>query len=154
MGIKVIYNNKYAYFEYFIEETIEAGIQLTGSEVKSIRGDKVTLKDSFILVRNGEAFLHNANIVPYAQAGVFGHEAKRDRRLLLHKAELIKLTEKVKAKGYTIVPTKLYFKDSLIKLEIGLGKGKQLHDKRAAIAERDIKRETDRAIRDFKKGSF
>ena len=154
MSEKLIYNNKYAYFEYFIEETFEAGIQLIGSEVKSIRADKVTLKDSFILIRNGEAFLHNANIVPYEKAGIFGHEAKRDRRLLLHKAELRKLKEKVQAKGYTIVPTRLYFKDSLIKLEIGLGKGKQLHDKRAVIAERDIKRDTDRAIRDFKKGKF
>jgi len=152
--MKIIYNNKYAYYEYFIEETLEAGIQLTGSEVKSIRGDKVNLKDSFVLIKNNEVFLHNANIVPYEKAGVFGHEAKRDRRLLLHKAEIRKLAEKVQAKGYTVVPTKMYFKDSLIKVEIGLGKGKKLHDKRASIAEKDIKRETDRAIRDYKKGAF
>ena len=152
--MKIIYNNKYAYFEYYIEETFEAGIELIGSEVKSVRAGKVTLKDSFILIRGGEAFLHNANIVPYEKAAQFGHEAKRDRRLLLHKAEVLKLNEKVKAKGYTVVPTKIYFKDSLIKVEIGLAKGKQLHDKRAAIAEKDVKRETDRAIRDFKKGSF
>ena len=152
--MKIIYNNKHAYYEYFIEETFEAGIELLGSEVKSIRGDKVTLKDSFVLIRNGEAYLHNANIVPYDKASLFGHEAKRDRRLLLHKAEIRKLAEKVQAKGYTVVPTKIYFKDSLVKVEIGLAKGKQLHDKRAAIAEKDIKRETERAVRDFKKGSF
>ena len=152
--MRIIYNNKHAYFEYFIEETFEAGIELWGSEVKSVRAGSVNLKDSFILIRDGQAYLHNANIVPYTQAAQFGHEAKRDRRLLLHKAEIRKLAEKVQAKGYTVVPTKIYFKDNLIKVEIGLAKGKQLHDKRASIAERDVKRETDRAVRDFKKGSF
>lgn len=151
MAIKIVSNNKKAYFEYFIEDTFEAGISLTGSEVKSIRGDKVQIADSFVYIKNGEAFLKNANIVPYDKGSFYNPEARRDRKLLLHKREIKKLEEKSQQKGYSIVPTKLYFKGSLIKLEIGLARGKKLYDKRETIAQKDTERRTQREIREFLK---
>ena len=148
MSIKIVCNNKKAYHEYFIEETYEAGISLTGAEVKSVRADKANLNDAFILVRDGQAVLKNANIAPYEKGSYFNPEARRDRKLLLHKTEIARIKLKSEAKGYTIIPTKLYFKDSLIKVEIALARGKQLHDKRETIARKDLERRMDREVRD------
>ncbi len=142
----VVTTNKSAYHEYFIEETYEAGIQLVGSEVKSIRMGGVNLKDSFVLVKNGELFLVNAHISPYKMGNRFNHEPKRDRRLLMHKREIDRLTGKAERKGYTLVATKMYFKQSLVKVEVALAKGKELHDKRQALKEKQEKRDIARAM--------
>jgi SsrA-binding protein len=148
-GIKLICNNKKAHFEYFIEETYEAGLVLSGSEVKSIRADRVNINDAFVLLRGGEAYLKNVNIVPYEKGSHFNPESKRDRKLLLHKTEISRLQSKIEAKGYTVIPTKLYLKNSLVKVELGLGRGKQLHDKRETIARRETDRKINREIREY-----
>ncbi|GHV03423.1 SsrA-binding protein [Clostridia bacterium] len=150
-AIKIVCNNKKAYHEYFIEETYEAGIALTGSEIKSIRADKVNINDAFVFIRDGQAVLKNVNIVPYEKGSFFNPEAKRDRKLLLHSAEIARIKAKTEAKGYTVVPTKLYFKDNLVKVEIALARGKQLHDKRETIARKDLERRVQRDIRDAMK---
>ncbi|MDR0752217.1 MAG: SsrA-binding protein SmpB [Christensenellaceae bacterium] len=146
--IKIIAKNKRAYFEYFIEDTFEAGIELQGSEVKSARLGNVNLKDSYAIIRNNEVLLLNAHISPYKNGSVYNPDPVRTRRLLMHKFEINKLRHKVAEKGYTLVVTKLYFKGSLLKAEIGLAKGKDIGDKRHVIAERESKRAAERAIKE------
>ncbi len=141
MGIKVVATNKNAYHNYNIIETYEAGLVLKGSEVKSIREGAVNLRDSFIRIDDGEAFIYNMYIAPYKPASKLQHDPYRKRKLLLHKREILKLMGKVQEKGLTIIPLKLYFKDGKAKLEIALAKGKAKYEKREAIKERDIKRE-------------
>lgn len=149
MGIKIIDNNKKAYFDYFIEDTYEAGIALVGCEVKSIRLGQVNIKDTFCSVRGDEVFVMNMHIKPYEKGSFFNVDAKRPRKLLLHRREIDKLRGAVTQKSYTIVPTKIYFKDGLVKMEIGLAKGKELHDKRKSIAEKEVKREIQRTIKQY-----
>lgn len=146
--IKVVATNKKAYHDYYIESTLEAGIALQGSEVKSVRLGNVNLKDSYAVVKNGEILLVGAHIAPYEKGSYFNPDAKRMRRLLLHKKEILKLKQKVAEKGYTLVVTKMYFKDGLVKVELGLAKGKEGHDKRNAIRERDEKRMAERAVKE------
>lgn len=146
--IKVAATNKKAYHDYYIESTLEAGIALQGSEVKSVRLGNVNLKDSYAVVKNGEILLIGAHIAPYEKGSYFNPDAKRMRRLLLHKKEILKLKQKVAEKGYTLVVTKMYFKDALVKVELGLAKGKEGHDKRNAIRERDEKRMAERAVKE------
>ena len=139
---KVVAINKKARHGYFIEETYETGIALTGTEVKSIRAGKVNLRDSYAEVKNGEVFVHNMHISPYEAGNQFNHEPKRSRKLLLHKYEIRRLIGKTQERGYTLVPLKIYFNEKgKVKLEIGLAKGKKLYDKRREIAKRDAERE-------------
>ena len=140
-NIKVVATNKQAYHNYNIVDTYEAGLVLQGSEVKSIREGQVNLKDSFVRIDDGEAYVLNMYVAPYKPASKLQHEPYRKRKLLLHKREILKLMGKVQEKGYTIIPTKLYFKNGKAKLEIALAKGKAKHEKRQAIKERDLKRE-------------
>ncbi len=151
-GTKTVAKNKKAYHDYFIEEKMEAGIVLTGTEIKSIRAGKANLQDSFATIRNGEVFLNNLHISPYEQGNRFNHEPTRARKLLLHRFEINKLIGKSKEKGYTLVPLSIYLKDSLAKVELGLAKGKKLYDKRHDIAKRDAQREIERAFRERQKG--
>ena len=144
---KMIANNKKAYHDYFILETYEAGIALHGTEVKSLRMGKCSVKESFIRIENGEMFLYGMHISPYEKGNIFNTDPLRVRKLLLHKGEINKMLGKTKEKGIAIVPLKVYFKGSLVKVEIGLAKGKKLYDKRQEIAKKDQKRE---AQRDFK----
>lgn len=150
MGEKIVCLNRQATHEYFVLERYEAGIVLEGSEVKSIRLGNVNLKDSFCLLANGEMIIKNMHVSLYDKAGAFNSkDAKRDRKLLLHKEEIIKLNSKVTQKGLTLIPLKLYFKDALIKIELGLCQGKHTYDKKRAIMEKDIKRENERQIRRY-----
>ena len=146
MEIKTVATNRKAFHEYHILETHEAGIQLMGSEVKSIREGNVSLKESYVLIRKGEAWLKGAHIASYSHTGIEGHELIRDRKLLLHKKEISRIGSKLAEKGLTAVPTKLYFKGGLIKLEVGLAKGKKLHDKRDSKKKRDVERDIQRAL--------
>ena len=146
MEIKTVATNRKAFHEYHILETHEAGIQLMGSEVKSIREGNVSLKESYVLIRKGEAWLKGAHIASYSHTGIEGHELIRDRKLLLHKKEILRIGSKLAEKGLTAVPTKLYFKGGLIKLEVGLAKGKKLHDKRDSKKKRDVERDIQRAL--------
>ena len=139
--------NRKARHDYEILETYEAGLVLTGSEVKALRAGKANLKDAYARVDRGEAFLWNAHISPYAAASRFGHEPERTRKLLLHRAEIEKLIGRVQERGLTLVPLKLYFKNGRAKVELGLGRGKKAYDKRESIKEREMKREADRAVR-------
>lgn len=133
--------NKKAYFDYFIEEELEAGIVLTGTEIKSVRKGSVDLKDTFVTIKNNEAFLLNMYIAKYEEGNIFNHEERRTRKLLLHKKEIKKLKEKIKIEGLTLIPLKLYFKKNKVKILIGVCKGKKLYDKRESIKERDLKKE-------------
>jgi len=146
-GIKLIANNKKAFFDYFIDDTYEAGIALVGTEVKSLRMGKCSLKESFIRIEHGEVFVYNMHISPYEKGNIFNKDPLRVRKLLLHRYEINKLMGKVAEKGYTIVPLKVYLKDSLVKMEIGLARGKKLYDKRDTIAKKDQKREAEREFR-------
>ena len=146
-SVKLIANNKKAYHDYFIEETFEAGIVLHGTEVKSLRMGKCSIKESYIQEDKGEMFIYKMNISPYEKGNIFNKDPLRVRKLLLHKHEINRLLGKVKEKGYTIVPLKVYFKGSLAKVEMGLARGKKLYDKRQDIAKKDMKRE---AAREFK----
>lgn len=146
----VVATNKKAYHEFFIEETFEAGIQLVGSEVKSIRNGGVNLKDSFAIVKNGELFLINAHISPYKMGSFYNPDPRRARRLLMHKREIDRIAGKVQQKGYSIVVTKMYFKQSLVKVEVALAKGKELHDKRNALKEKQLNHEVSRALADYR----
>ena len=136
--------NKKANFDYFIEETIECGIELKGTEIKSLRNGSGDLKDTFALIRNGEVFLHNMYIAKYEEGNIFNHEERRTRKLLLHKHEIKKLKEKVDREGYSLVPVKAYLVRNKVKVLLGVGKGKKLYDKRETIKERDLKREAQR----------
>ena len=146
-GTKLIAQNKKAYHDYFIEETIQAGISLAGTEVKSLRMGKCSLKESYIQIKDGEAFIYNMHISPYEQGNIFNKDPLRPRRLLLHKAQIRKWDHEVRAAGYTVVPLKVYFDRSYVKVDIALAKGKKLYDKRDSAAARDAKREMDRAIK-------
>lgn len=150
-GVKLIANNKKAYHDYFILETYEAGISLAGTEVKSMRMGKCSIKESFIRIENGEVFVYGMHISPYEKGNIFNKDPLRVRKLLLHRQEINKLLGKMKEKGMTLVPLKGYLKGSLVKVEIGLAKGKKLYDKRADIAKKDQARE---AQRDFKIRNF
>ena len=143
-GIKQITKNKKAYHDYFIEETFEAGIELTGTEVKSIRMGSINLKDSFCSIKNGEIFVYGVHISPYEKGNIFNRDPLRMRKLLMHRKEILKLHAQVSQKGYTLVPLSLYFKDSRVKVEIGLCRGKKLYDKRDAAAEKQTAREVER----------
>ena len=148
---KIICTNRAANHEYFILDRIEAGIVLEGSEVKSLRQGNVNLKDSFCVVYGGELFIKNMHIALYDKSGAFNtRDSRRDRKLLVHKTELIKLNSKVSQKGLTLVPLKLYFKQSLIKMELGLCQGKHTYDKKHSIMEKDIKREKEREIKNYR----
>ena len=146
-GGKMIANNKKAYHDYFILENYEAGISLAGTEVKSLRMGKCSIKESFIRIENGEVFVYGMHISPYEKGNIFNKDPLRPRKLLLHKPEINKMLGKMKEKGIAIIPLKVYFKGSLVKVEIGLAKGKKLYDKRQDIAKKDQQRE---ASRDFK----
>ena len=147
-AIKIITANKKAYHEYFIDETYEAGIVLAGSEVKSVRLGHINLKDAFCLVRDGEMWLVNCHITPYEKGSYFNKEATRTRKLLLRRHEIDRLRGKVEQKGFTLVPTKAYFKQGLVKIEVGLARGKELHDNRATEAKKTVKRDIERAIKE------
>ena len=146
-GTRLIANNKKAYHDYFIEDTYEAGIALHGTEVKSLRMGKCSIKEAFVKVDKGEVFVYNMHISPYEKGNIFNKDPLRVRKLLLHRYEINKLMGKVAEKGYTIVPLKVYLKDSLVKMEIGLARGKKLYDKRDTIAKKDQKREAEREFR-------
>lgn len=145
--MKIVCDNRAAFHNYTIEEKVEAGIVLVGSEVKSLRDGKANLRDSYAVFTRNELFLLNAHINPYLQANIQNHDPLRSRKLLLKRSELQKLWEKNEIGGYAIVPLKIYFKDGIVKVEIGIGKGKKLHDKRASEKEREAKRDLDRAKR-------
>ncbi len=144
MGIKILARNRKASHEYFLLDTLEAGLALQGSEIKSIRAGQISLAEAFIEVDGRNAWLIDAHIAPYVQASIFNHEPRRPRKLLLHKAEIRRLWNEVRTKGVTIVPTKVYLKEGRAKIEIALAKGKKLYDKREAIAKRDMQREEER----------
>src|SRR5947199_8389086 len=145
--VKVITVNRQAYHDYFVERTIEAGVALMGTEIKSIRDGKVNLRGSYAIARNGELWLENAHIAVYEHGNRYNHEPMRNRKLLLHRREIEQLLSKVATKGLTLIPLKLYLKGGRAKIELGLCRGKELYDKREAIAERDVKREIERVIR-------
>ena len=147
-GIKVIALNKKARFEYLIEETFEAGIVLSGTEVKSVRLGKVNMKDSYATIDSGELILHGMNISPYEQGNIFNKDPDRDRKLLMHKYEINKLLGYTREKGMALVPLKLYFSKGKVKMELAVAKGKKLYDKRSDIAERDAQREIERKLKD------
>ena len=150
--MKVIAYNKSASFEYFIGDKYEAGVVLEGAEVKSLRAGKASLGESFCEIRGGEIFLKNMHIALYDKSGAFStRDSRKDRKLLLHREEISKIVGRVNEKGFTLVPLKIYFKDALIKMEIALCKGKHTYDKKQAIRERDVKRATDRALKEMEK---
>ena len=148
MAEKLICNNKKAFHEYFIEEKIEAGMVLQGTEVKSLRNGKANLSDAFALVKNGEAFLNNLHISPYDFGNRENHDPDRMRKLLLHKKEITRLFGKIREQGYTLVPLRLYFKDGMVKTELGLAKGKKLYDKREDMKKKDMKRDVAQAMKE------
>lgn len=147
MANKVVASNRKATFEYFLLEHFEAGMALHGSEIKSIRAGQVSLAEAFVQIENGDAWLMNAHIAPYDPASRYNHDPRRPRRLLLHRSEIKDMWNAVRQKGVTIVPIKIYLKESLAKLEIATAKGKKLYDKRAVMAERDERREIDRQLK-------
>ena len=151
---RAIATNRRARHEYAILETYEAGVVLRGTEVKSLRAGLVNFKDSYATVRNGEVWLLGCHINPYSHGTDANHDPERDRKLLLHSKEISKLSGKVAERGLTLIPLKLYFKSGRAKLELGLGRGKKLHDKRSTLREREVKREMDRAARDGRRGQW
>ena len=146
-GIKIAAQNRKAYHDYFVEDKYEAGIELCGTEVKSIRAGTMNLKDSYCIAKDGEIHIHGMHISPYEKGNIFNKDPRRPRRLLAHKAEIRRLGQQIKLQGYTLVPLSLYFKKGRVKLELGLCKGKKLYDKRASAAARDAKRDIDRALK-------
>ncbi len=144
---KLIANNKKAYHDYFIEDTYEAGISLAGTEVKSLRMGKCSIKESFIRTDGGQVTIYGMHISPYEKGNIFNKDPLRPRKLLLHKSEINRLTGRIAQQGYTIVPLRVYFKGSLVKVEIGLAKGKKLYDKRADIAKKDQRREAEKEFK-------
>ena len=146
-SIKLIANNKKAYHDYFIEEKYEAGIVLHGTEVKSLRMGRCSIKESFIRIEDGEVYVYNMHISPYEKGNIFNKDPLRIRKLMLHKYEINKLLGKMAEKGYTVVPLQVYFKGSLVKVEIGLAKGKKLYDKRNDIAKKDQRREAEKEFK-------
>lgn len=150
-GIKPMAQNRKAWHDYFVEEKLEGGLQLQGTEVKSIRQGHVSLKESWAQIRRGEVWVEGMHISPYEQGSIFNHDPMRPKKLLLHKAEIRKLDGLVARQGYTLVPLEVYLKDGRMKLLLGLCRGKQLHDKREALARRDTNREIQRALRNAQK---
>ena len=148
-SIKLIAQNKKAFHDFFIEETYECGIELVGTEVKSLREGRVNLKDSYASISNGEVYIKNMHISPYEKGNIFNKDPLRERKLLLHKYEILKLVGKIKEKGYSLIPTKVYLKNSLVKVELALAKGKKLYDKREDIAKKDAKRDMERKLKDY-----
>lgn len=146
-SVKLIANNKKAYFDYFIEDTFEAGVVLHGTEVKSLRMGKCSIKESFIRIENGEVFVYGMHISPYEKGNIFNKDPLRVKKLLMHKFEINKITGQLAAKGYTVVPLKVYLKGSLVKMEIGLARGKKLYDKRQDIAKKDQRREAEKEFK-------
>jgi SsrA-binding protein len=146
--LKVLASNRRAYHDFFIDDTIETGMALTGSEIKSVRTGQINLKESYATIRNGEVWLVGSHIAPYAPSSRENHDPTRDRRLLLHKREIARLMEKTSQKGFTLVPTRVYLKKNRAKLELGLGRGKKLYDKRSTLAAKDAKRDIDRALKE------
>lgn len=146
-NVKLIANNKKAYHDYFIEDKIEAGISLAGTEVKSLRQGKCSIKESFIRIDKGEVFIYGMHISPYEKGNIFNKDPLRVKKLLLHKYEINKIAGKIAEKGYTLVPLQVYFRGSLVKVEIGLAKGKKLYDKRQDIAKKDQKREAEKEFK-------
>ncbi|MGM9521456.1 MAG: SsrA-binding protein SmpB [Oscillospiraceae bacterium] len=147
-GVKPVAQNKKAYHDYFIEEKYEAGIELFGTEVKSIRAGNISLKDSFCSVKDGELFAYGVHISPYEKGNIFNREPLRPKRLLMHKKEINRLHARIKQDGLTLIPLSVYLKDSLVKVELGLARGKKLYDKRESAAKRDADREIDRTIKE------
>ena len=147
-GIKIAAQNRKAYHDYFVEEKYEAGIELAGTEVKSIRAGTLNLKDSYCTIKDGELFVHSMHISPYEKGNIFNKDPVRTRRLLMHKREIMKLQARIMQDGVALVPLSLYFKDSRVKLELGLCKGKKLHDKRDSEADRQSKRDIDRIMKE------
>ena len=146
-AVKVIAKNSKAYHDYFIEEKFEAGIELAGTEVKSIRLGNVNLKDSFCIIKEGQLTVHGMHISPYEKGNIFNKDPRRPRRLLMHKREIMRLFGRIKQDGYSLIPLTVYFKGPRVKLELGLAKGKKLYDKRESAAKRDAKREMDRVMK-------
>ena len=144
---KLVANNKKAYHDYFIDETYEAGIALHGTEVKSMRMGKCSIKEAFIRIENGEVFVYGMHVSPYEKGNILNKDPLRVKKLLMHKYEINKLTGKIKEKGYTLVPLQVYFKDGRAKVEIGLARGKKLYDKRETIAKKDQKREAEKEFK-------
>lgn len=149
--VKIIANNKKARYEYFIEDTFEAGMVLVGTEVKSIRQGNVNFRDCYAMVKEEEVYIIGLHISPYDKGNINNVESDRDRKLLLHKSEIRKLIGKIQQKGFSLIPTKLYFRRNKVKIEIALAKGKKMYDKRDAIAKRDAKRQIDIKLKDFKR---
>ena len=146
-AVKLIANNKKAYFDYFIEDKYEAGIELFGTEVKSLRMGKCSIKESFIRIERGEVYVYGMHISPYEKGNIFNKDPLRVRKLLLHKREILKLSGEIMQKGYTLVPLSVYLKGSLVKLEVGLAKGKKLYDKRETLAKKDQRREVEKEFK-------
>ena len=146
--MKIITTNKKAYHNFFVSDSLEAGIELKGGEIKSVSNGKISLSDSFVTIKNGEAFLKNCYIAPQENSSALDSETKRTRKLLLHKSEILKLERKLMEKGFSIVPTKVYMNGGKAKVEIALAKGKKLYDKRAVLKEKAISRDISRAIKD------
>ena len=151
-GVKIACENRKARHDYFIHEVVEAGLVLTGTEVKSLRAGKANLKDSYAQIQNGEIYLQNMHISPYEQGNIFNHDPLRPRKLLLHKSEIIKLFSQTREKGYTLVPLKIYFVRGKAKLELALVSGKKNYDKRQDLADKAAKRDMERAMKDRQRG--
>lgn len=147
-NVKLIANNKKAYHDYFIEEKYEAGVCLHGTEVKSLRMGKCSIKEAYVRIEKGEMFVYGMHIAPYEKGNIFNRDPLRPKKLLLHKREILKFEQGIQAKGYTLVPLQVYFKDSRAKVEIGLAKGKKLYDKRQDIAKKDARREMARELKE------
>ena len=146
-GTHAVASNRKAFHDYFIEDRYEAGIELAGTEVKSIRQGKLNLKDSFCHIKNGELFVNGMHISPYEQGNIFNKDPMRQRKLLMHKREILKLAARVQQDGYALIPLSVYFKNAKVKVELGLARGKKLYDKREAAAQRDAKRSMDRYMK-------
>ena len=151
MNIKIIAKNPTAYHNYTIEDTLEAGIVLSGTEIKSIRTGKVNLKDTYASIKNGEAYIYGMHISPYEHGNIFNKDPLRDRKLLIHKKEIHKLLGLIKQKGYNLIPIELYFKGSFVKLKLGIGKGKKLYDKRQDLAKKDAQRQINMQLKNNNK---
>lgn len=151
-GVKIATENRKARHDYHIHESFETGMALLGTEVKSLRAGKANLKDSYAQVKNGEMFLYNMHISPYEQGNIFNHDPLRPRKLLMHKAEIVRLFSKTREKGFTLVPLKIYFKQGKAKLELGVASGKKNYDKRQDLAERAAKRDMERVLKERRRG--
>lgn len=151
-GVKIIAKNSKAYHDYFVDEKYEAGIELFGTEVKSIRQGNVNLKDSYCIIKDAQMYVHGMHVSPYEKGNIFNKDPMRPRRLLMHKREILRLFARVKQDGYALVPLSIYFQGPRVKLEVGLAKGKKLYDKRDAAAAKDARREMDRAMKTSRRG--